>query len=127
MWNFVPSLCCRMSSPSLKITVAPLEEAAFTEKMPCGNEGMYNAFLSALWCCILLPIKQTSASHLHSVTPVEYVPLANSTLKFLNFAISLMICEVAPKSTIRPFTKTLEAAPWLVLCIHTLSRLLLEY
>ncbi|KAJ8361724.1 hypothetical protein AAFF_G00429540 [Aldrovandia affinis] len=43
------------SFPSLKITVAPLAIAAFTEKVSCGYKGMYNACLSImLWRRLLL-------------------------------------------------------------------------
>ncbi|KAJ8414684.1 hypothetical protein AAFF_G00038860 [Aldrovandia affinis] len=81
--------------------------------MSCGYEGMYNARLSVmLWRRPLLSIKLTSASPLRSAIPLLLVPSANSTQcisawnlssNFLNFAMSVMICKVAPVSTIRPF------------------------
>ncbi|KAJ8385115.1 hypothetical protein AAFF_G00192560 [Aldrovandia affinis] len=61
-----------------QITVAPLAVAAFTEKMSCGYERMYNACLSVvLWRCPLLSIKHTSASPLRSAIPLLLVPSAN--------------------------------------------------
>ncbi len=55
---------CLCVVPSLKIVVAPLDVAVFTERMSCGYDGMYNASHGVVLRRRSLPsIRHTSTSH----------------------------------------------------------------
>lgn len=77
---------------------------------------MYRACLRMVLRCLpLLSIRRTSAWPRRSATPLHLVPSAsstecvlawNSSSNLLNLARSVMICEVAPQSTIRSLMLT---------------------
>ena len=116
MLNCVPSLHLRQFLPFEKMTVAPLVVAAWTENTSCGYEGMYRACLKVVVRrCPLLSISVTFASPLRSATPLHLVPSANSmecafgwklSSNLKNLVRSVMMCAVAPVSTIRPVRLT---------------------
>ncbi|XP_062858548.1 adhesion G protein-coupled receptor F5-like [Trichomycterus rosablanca] len=99
--------------PSSKSTLAPCAVAHFTEKSPCGNEGMYRVFLRVtVHLRPLLSMRHTCASPLPSAKPNVRLPSASSMLwlsglnvlsKVLNRLLSFNMWDVAPVSTISPF------------------------
>lgn len=97
------------SRSCLKITVTPVVVTAFSENMSWEYVGMDNSVSVS----VIVSIKETSASPLHSVIPVLLVPSANSTqqvcgwkssLNFLNLALTMTICKVSHDFTISPFS-----------------------
>ena len=114
MWNWVPSPCCRRSFPSLKITVAPLAVAAFTEKMSCGNEGIYNARQSRVEAS---PSAVNQAHLRDPVAPCAIRQLHTVCLSLEPVVGLLELCyirdDMRSRSRVHHQTFSIDTVPWL--------------